>query len=139
CTLDLPQLGDRLSNMPVRNPRATPHATVRSLRTVTASPDRPGKKTGARPRPARSPMPALIAATAGLLLALPHLHAAGPDVPALPVVAPGVVAEPLAPQSGPRGETLFVLMSPEETGVYAENNYDDPEMWGKRHRELEVG
>ncbi|HTL66810.1 MAG TPA: FG-GAP-like repeat-containing protein [Lacunisphaera sp.] len=51
----------------------------------------------------------------------------------------GMVEEPLAPRSGPRGKTLFVELPPDETGVRTENNYADPEMWGRRYRELEIG
>ena len=55
------------------------------------------------------------------------------------ILGPGIVAQALAPRSGPRGKTMFVKLSPDITGVRAENNYDDPEMWGKRSRELEIG
>jgi len=54
-------------------------------------------------------------------------------------LAPGLVAQPLAPRSGPRGKTMFTLLSPEETGVRTENKYADPEMWSRRSRELEIG
>jgi len=54
-------------------------------------------------------------------------------------LAPGLVAQPLAPLSGPRGKTMFVLLSPEETGVRTENKFADPEMWARRSRELEIG
>jgi hypothetical protein len=54
-------------------------------------------------------------------------------------LAPGLVAQPLAPLSGPRGKTMFVLLSPEDTGVRTENKYADPEMWSRRSRELEIG
>ena len=52
---------------------------------------------------------------------------------------PGIVEQPLAPRSGPRGKTLFVQLAPEETGVRTENNYADPDMWGRHYRELEIG
>ncbi len=47
--------------------------------------------------------------------------------------------QPLAPRSGPRGATLFVQLPPEQTGLVTENKYDDPEMWGRRYREIELG
>jgi len=48
-------------------------------------------------------------------------------------------AAPLAPRSGPRGATLFTTIAPESSGVTAENNYADPEMWGRRAREFDLG
>ena len=54
-------------------------------------------------------------------------------------LAPGLVAHPLATPSGPRGKTMFVLLSPEETGVRTENKYADPEMWSRLSREIEIG
>jgi len=52
---------------------------------------------------------------------------------------PAVVSQPLAPRSAPRGPTLFTLLPPEQTGIVTENRYDDPEMWGRRYREIELG
>ncbi|HWA88373.1 MAG TPA: FG-GAP-like repeat-containing protein [Opitutus sp.] len=54
-------------------------------------------------------------------------------------LGPGIVAAPLAPRSGPRGATMFVVLPPEQTGVRTENNYDDPAMWGRHYREIELG
>lgn len=53
--------------------------------------------------------------------------------------APGIVEQALGPRSGPRGHTLFVQLAPEQTNVVTENNFSDPEMWGKRYREVELG
>jgi hypothetical protein len=51
----------------------------------------------------------------------------------------GIEEKPLAPRPGTKGGSLFTVVSPEESGLRTENNYDDPEMWGKRARELEIG
>ncbi|MEO7412695.1 MAG: FG-GAP-like repeat-containing protein [Opitutaceae bacterium] len=53
--------------------------------------------------------------------------------------AGGIAELPLAARSGPRGATLFQLLSPQETGVVTENRYADPEMLGKRRVEFDVG
>ncbi len=63
---------------------------------------------------------------------------------ALPAAAaesgPGGLAEaPLAARSGPRGATMFKLMTPEQTGIVTENRYDDPKMWGEHYQELTLG
>jgi hypothetical protein len=76
--------------------------------------------------------PALLA---GLTALAPPTARA--DAPA--VSEPSIVAQPLAPRSGPRGKTLFVRLAPEETGVRTENAFADPAMWGRRYRELEIG
>jgi len=47
--------------------------------------------------------------------------------------------QPLAPRSGAHGGPLFVVVAPEESGMHTENAYDDPDMWGRRARELEIG
>lgn len=46
---------------------------------------------------------------------------------------------PLAPLSRPDGQTMFTVVPPEESGVVTENRYADPEMWGKRYHEFEIG
>jgi hypothetical protein len=46
---------------------------------------------------------------------------------------------PLAPRSGPRGATLFAPMSPQATGIVAENSFGDPRMWGELYQELTFG
>lgn len=49
------------------------------------------------------------------------------------------MTQPLGPRSGPRGATLFAPIAPEHSGVRTENKYDDPEMWGRRAREFDLG
>ncbi len=51
----------------------------------------------------------------------------------------GLQTQPLANRSGPRGATLFAPVAPEESGIRTENNYADPEMWGRRSREFDLG
>ncbi|HEY1847572.1 MAG TPA: FG-GAP-like repeat-containing protein [Opitutaceae bacterium] len=69
-------------------------------------------------------------ATAGLLFAS---AAPSPDTD-------GALAEQeLAPRTQPRGRTLFEALSPEETGVRAENRYADPRMWGDLYHEFGEG
>jgi hypothetical protein len=46
---------------------------------------------------------------------------------------------PLAPPVGRRGQTMFRLLAPQETGLVTENNYADPKMWGERFAEFDVG
>jgi hypothetical protein len=53
--------------------------------------------------------------------------------------AGGISERPLAPRPFPRGKTMFVSLSPAETGVRVENKYDDPRMWGDLNHEFEVG
>jgi enediyne biosynthesis protein E4 len=53
--------------------------------------------------------------------------------------AGGIAARPLAPHPHPQGKTMFVQLSPEETGVRTENPYDDPKMWGELYQEFEFG
>ena len=53
--------------------------------------------------------------------------------------ADGLSGKPLAPRSGPRGATMFKVLSPQETGFITENRYADPKMWGERYHEFEVG
>jgi enediyne biosynthesis protein E4 len=43
------------------------------------------------------------------------------------------------PAPGPRGKTLFTIVPPEESGLRTENNYDDPEIWGRLSREFDLG
>jgi hypothetical protein len=59
--------------------------------------------------------------------------------PSTPLTAGGIAEQPLAPRSGPRGKTLFVTIAPEDSGVRTENKYDDPEIWGRRSREFDLG
>ncbi len=51
----------------------------------------------------------------------------------------GLTSIPLHPRSGPRGATLFATLPPEQTGVRAENPYDDPAMWTRHYREFSLG
>jgi hypothetical protein len=52
----------------------------------------------------------------------------------------GSIAErPLAPHPFPRGQTMFVQLPPEETGVRTENRYADPKMWGALYEAFEDG
>ena len=77
-------------------------------------------------RPARLPglgAAALVCACLGF--------AAGNDDPPASV--------PLNPRSGPRGATLFTLLSPEQTGLTAVNAYDDPAMWRQLYHEFNSG
>ncbi len=52
---------------------------------------------------------------------------------------PGLTEAPLAPRSGPRGATMFALLSPAQTGIVTENRYADPKMWGEHYQELAYG
>jgi len=52
---------------------------------------------------------------------------------------PGLSSRPLAPRSGPRGRTMFSIVPPEQSGLRADNPYDDPKMWGERYREFVLG
>jgi hypothetical protein len=76
-----------------------------------------------RPRPTLAALATIVAVWSGL--------AATPPA--------GLEAQPLAPRSGPRGASLFSVVAPESSGVVAENKYDDPEMWGRRSREFDLG
>src|ERR1700689_1168434 len=53
--------------------------------------------------------------------------------------AGAIVGTALAPRSGRRGTKLFRLLPPEDTGLTAENSYDDPRIWGERYSDFEVG
>src|ERR1019366_2078558 len=73
----------------------------------------------------------LAVLAAGAPVALPRAAAADP--------AGSIAGKPLAPRAFPRGKTMFVKLSPEQTGVRTENPYDDPRMWGELYQEFEVG
>lgn len=49
------------------------------------------------------------------------------------------VSAPLMARSGPRGATLFTTLSPEQTGLKADNAYDDPAMWRQLYHEFNSG
>ncbi|HEU5080580.1 MAG TPA: FG-GAP-like repeat-containing protein [Opitutaceae bacterium] len=51
----------------------------------------------------------------------------------------GLASHPLSARSGPRGQTLFALLAPDQTGVRTVNRYADPRMWGDRYLEANVG
>ncbi len=55
------------------------------------------------------------------------------------VVPSDPVSVPLAARSGPRGATLFTTLSPEQTGLKADNPYDDPAMWRQLYHEFNSG
>jgi hypothetical protein len=52
---------------------------------------------------------------------------------------PGLASVPFAARSGPRGPTLFVTLPAEQTGLRANNPYDDPAMWWQHYREFTLG
>lgn len=79
--------------------------------------------------PARSTVTRFILIT----LALAGFYHAGAQA------AEGIEARALASRSGPRGATLFVQLSPEETGVRTTNHYADPRMWNELYHEFEIG
>jgi hypothetical protein len=68
---------------------------------------------------------------AGALLAGAAAWAADP--------AGGIAERPLAPRPFPRGKTMFVQLSPDETGVRTDNRFDDPRMWGELYQEFLMG
>jgi enediyne biosynthesis protein E4 len=69
-------------------------------------------------------------------LALAFSSAAAPGAPD---PSGGISSAPLAPHPFARGNTMFTLLSPEETGVKTSNPYDDPRMWGDLYQEFEGG
>ena len=73
---------------------------------------------------------AIVAATAAVALTAVAMAAEPPAA---------VSSQPLAPRSGPRGRTLFTILPPEQTGLRADNPYDDPRMWGRNYREFVLG
>jgi len=74
---------------------------------------------------------------AGMLAAL--AGGVGTARAADPAPVGGIEEQLFAPRSGPRGPTLFVVVPPEDSGVRTENKYDDPEIWGRRSREFDLG
>jgi len=75
-------------------------------------------------------------AVLGGILALVIFASAAAGAPAPPA---GITGKPLAEHPFPRGKTMFTLLSPDQTGVRAENPYDDPRMWGELYQEFEGG
>jgi len=53
--------------------------------------------------------------------------------------AGGIADKPLASHVFPHGKTMFVQLSPEETGVRTENRFNDPRMFGDLYQEFEDG
>jgi enediyne biosynthesis protein E4 len=51
----------------------------------------------------------------------------------------GLTATPLAPPPASKAKTLFVEITPEESGVRTENKYADPKMWSELYHEFEIG
>jgi hypothetical protein len=47
--------------------------------------------------------------------------------------------QPLAPRSGPRGQTMFTQLAPDATGIRTENRYADPRMKNELYQEFEGG
>ena len=74
-----------------------------------------------------------------LSLLAASIWAAGLSCATIAAEPVGLKSAPLNPRSGPRGATLFVTLPPEQTGVRAENAYDDPAMWGRHYREFSLG
>jgi len=69
----------------------------------------------------------------GLLVAVGAGATAEVNVPANPV------SVALVARSGPRGATLFTTLPPEQTGLKADNAYDDPAMWRQLYHEFNSG
>ena len=86
------------------------------------------RRPEARSRAIRLACCAALAAAAFRAAAAPAADEAG-----------GISETPLAPRPFPRGRTMFTRLSPEETGVRAENRYDDPRMWGELTHEFQAG
>ena len=82
-------------------------------------------------------------ATGGAVLIGRPLTLLGLPAPGVPKAPPGgsgsLEETPFGPRSGPRGPTLFKALTPQETGLRAENPYDDPRMWGSCYSEIETG
>ena len=54
------------------------------------------------------------------------------------VDAGGITEKPLGPHLFPRGKTMFVQLSPEDTGIRTENRFADPKMKGALYQEFET-
>jgi hypothetical protein len=55
------------------------------------------------------------------------------------IQVPEFTSESLAARTAPVGNTMFVELSAEQTGVASENLYADPRMWGDRYQEFALG
>jgi hypothetical protein len=51
---------------------------------------------------------------------------------------PGLTSKPLAPRLHPQGKTMFVRLTPDQTGVRTTNAYSDPRMRGELYEEFET-
>ncbi|HVP12550.1 MAG TPA: FG-GAP-like repeat-containing protein [Phycisphaerae bacterium] len=51
----------------------------------------------------------------------------------------GIVGQPLAARSVLRGLTMFTELAPADTGIIADNRYDDPTMWAERYPQFAFG
>ncbi|MEO6003815.1 MAG: FG-GAP-like repeat-containing protein [Opitutus sp.] len=71
----------------------------------------------------------------GLMMAFGFSAASAADL-ASPNPPPFVA---LGQRSGPRGTTLFSTLPPEQTGLTADNPYDDPAMWGQLYHPFNSG
>jgi hypothetical protein len=84
-----------------------------------------------------------IMATGGAVLIgrpLSLLGATGSNLIAGSAAAAGTLAQKaLVPPVGRRGQTMFKLLAPLDTGLVTENKYADPKMWGERFAEFDVG
>ncbi|MEO6995671.1 MAG: VCBS repeat-containing protein, partial [Lacunisphaera sp.] len=67
---------------------------------------------------------------AGILATVPAAQAADP--------AGSITDQPLAPRTFVPGKTMFVQLSPEQTGLRTENNFADPKMKGSLYQEFET-
>jgi len=74
----------------------------------------------------------LIAAWGAIALTLAEAGRAAESVA-------GLSDDPLAVRSGPATATMFTSLPPEQTGVKAFNDFDDPKMWWEHYREFTLG
>jgi len=82
------------------------------------------------PIPSARPAPSAALLSAALLALASPLPAASPDATSRPFAAPAP-----APESAAR----FARVPAEQSGLTAENPYDDPAMWGERYDEFKGG
>ena len=72
-------------------------------------------------------------------LAIAALLPAWVALPARGSTHVGLEARPLADRPERTGSTLFTVIAPEDSRLVCENHYADPEMWGRRAREFDLG
>ncbi|HEY3757103.1 MAG TPA: FG-GAP-like repeat-containing protein [Opitutaceae bacterium] len=109
-----------------------PTDSISKVKVERMVPMRFGAKRGWRLKRMGTMRSTLIAAV-GLSLALAGAGTARAADP-----AGEIVARPLAPHPHPRGSTMFVPLSSDDTGVKTTNRYDDPLMKGARYEEFET-